>query len=253
MKTAAQVARYQSKARAVVEAWGALFGMSPSLRALVRVMAVAEFESRMGDARGWKDEHNWGAIQKRSLSAVERSVLASSGVAATGGEAALAVARRLVPAGPNEALHLDTSPKSGPYFAWFWAFASDAEAARKFLQVLVVQRPAVRAVLEHDDVRELARAMYETGYYEGFHKDDKDANVRDYARRIAELEPVIWAAFSSELPPHCQTCSEPPPPHEPTTMRTPVVQPSRSATRAASLLLGVVGLLMFTFAGRGER
>jgi hypothetical protein len=61
--TPAQIERYQRKARAVVEAWTGLFGAPPSMRAVVRAMCVAEFETHLGDARGsWAGEHNWGAI-----------------------------------------------------------------------------------------------------------------------------------------------------------------------------------------------
>ncbi len=271
MTTPAQITRYQTKSRAIVEAWASLFGVTPSLRELVRVMAVAEHESHMGDARGWKGEHNWGAIQKRSLSAIERFVLDVRGVAAgkPDSDTSVSLARALLPAGPSEALHVDSSPKSGPYFVWFWTFASDAEAARKFLQVLVVQHPAVRAVLEHDDVTELARAMYESGYYEGFHKNDKEANVRDYARRLAELEPLIWGALSAALPPPFWAWTPPAaagssPGHAapsswpyaaswavPPALALPL--PSPPSTRSMGIFLGVVTLMMFTVFSGGKR
>jgi hypothetical protein len=80
--TPAQIARYQRKAHAVGDAWGALFGASPTRRALARVMSVAEFESHLGDARGWQGEHNWGAITKRPLAATERAALEARGISA---------------------------------------------------------------------------------------------------------------------------------------------------------------------------
>ena len=200
--TAAQIERYQRKARAVVEAWTALFGAPPSMRAVVRVMCVAEFETHLGDARGsWAGEHNWGAIHKRSLTQAERGALDAHGISADGGENALTAARALLPpTAKDEALHIDSAPSRGRYFVWFWAFPSDAAAARKFLQILLAQRPAVRAVLERADIADLARAMYETHYYEGL-STDPEANIRAYAARLAELEPAIVAALSVPVSP----------------------------------------------------
>jgi hypothetical protein len=58
----------------------------------------------------------------------------------------------------------------------------------------------VRAVLEHDDIAETARAMYETHYYEGL-STDPEANIRAYGARLAELEPTIAAALSAPASP----------------------------------------------------
>jgi hypothetical protein len=182
-------------------------------------MAIAEHETRLGDV--WPGEHNWGGIHKRSLSAVERSFLDARGIVASGGAAALQAARGLLPHAADEALHIDRSPVSGPYFVWFWAFPDDASAARKFLQVLLVQRPNVREVLEHDDPRAVAAAMYDARYYEGAHKGDRDANINDYARRIAALEALISSALApspAPLPPPTfpQASAPPSPPFQPT-------------------------------------
>ena len=206
--------RYRRKAKAVVTAWVSLFGAAPSLRALARVMAIAEHETRLGDV--WSGEHNWGGIHKRSLSAVERSFLDARGIHASGGAAALQAARTLLPHAADEALHMDRSPASGPYFVWFWAFPDDVPAARKFLQVLLVHRPTVRAVLEHEDARALAAAMYDARYYEGSHKGDRDANIDDYARRLAALETVIASALAPE-----PAYPQPSTPVEPASYRPP--------------------------------
>ncbi len=251
----AEIERYQRKAHAVIDAWGSLFGASPTMRALVRVMCVAEFETHLGDARGWEGEHNWGAITKRTLSPIERSTLAEHGISAEGGDAAMVAARALLPAAANEALHIDRSPGKGHHFAWFWAFPSDASAARKFLQVLLMQRPSVRSVLEHDDIAEMARAMYETHYFEGDSVNDADANVRAYARRIGELEPVIAAALSS---PVCTRCAASPPersPGSPAPAPPPVAYPpryaSRSGTAGMHVFLGAIVLLFGSILARG--
>lgn len=246
----AQIERYQRKAHAVIDAWGALFGTSPSIRALVRVMSVAEFESHLGDARGWQGEHNWGAITKRPLSPIEQATLAARGISPEGGDVAILAARSLLPAAADEALHIDRSPGGGHHFTWFWAFPTDAEAARKFLQVLVIQRPTVRAVLEHDDITEMARAMYETHYYEGDHVADPDANVRAYARRIGELEPIIAEALVATA---CTTCPAPTLP--PDAAAFPGVAPprlsARTGTAGAHIFLGAVVLLFGSVLARG--
>ncbi len=245
-----EIARYARKAHVVVEAWSSLFGLPPTMRSLVRVMAVAEFETHLGDARGWTGEHNWGAIVKRTLSALERATLAGQGITAEGGSTALAAARALLPAASNEALHIDRSPGRGHHFAWFWAFPSDAEAARKFLQVLVVQRPGVRAVLEHDDVTDVARAMYDAHYYEGDSVNDPEANVRAYARRLRELEPRIADAILAPLPP------TPPAPGNPTApgnqaVDTPPRFAPRSVTAGVHVFLGAIVLLFGSILARG--
>ena len=94
-----------------------------------------------------------------------------------------------------ETLALDTSPVIGPYFTWFWSFSDDVDAAKKFLEVLVLQRPGVRAILDSAGPDELARAMFESRYYEGFHKKDPEANIRDYARMIGATGALIEAAL----------------------------------------------------------
>ena len=187
----AAIDRYRRKADVVIAAWRALFGETPTRNALVRAMSVAEFETRMGDG----GLHNWGGVQKRGLRPDEASILLGHGVFPSGGDDALSAARGLLTPGPNEILARDTSPAVGPYFTWFWTFADEAEAARKFLEVLVAQRPGVHAILDRASPEELARAMYASRYFEGFHKDDREANIRDYARNIRATGDAIEAAI----------------------------------------------------------
>jgi len=237
--TPAQITRYQRKARVVADAWTALFGAPPSARAVIRAMCVAEFETHLGDARrSWEGEHNWGAIHKRSLTAAERETLDARGISAEGGEDALTAARALLPpTAKDEALHIDSAPSRGHYFVWFWAFPSDAAAARKFLQILVAQRPAVRAALEKSDIADTARAMYETHYYDGLFTDP-EANIRAYAARLAELEPTITAALVAPASPIVPAVA--PSPSVPAAF-VPPVAPSplpRPAGRGAPLRVG---------------
>jgi len=258
--TPAQIDRYQRKARTIVDAWTSLFGAPPSMRAVVRAMCVAEFETHLGDARkSWAGEHNWGAIHKRSLTAAEGATLAAHGISAEGGDEALATARALVqPTAKDEALHIDSAPSRGHYFVWFWAFPSDAAAARKFLQILVAQRPPVRAALERDDIADTARAMYETRYYDGLY-EDPEANIRAYGARLAELEPGIIAALAAPASPFVPTSFAPPAsrPAEPPFQMPPAggIATLRFGNRSSSaglvLLLSGVVVLAGSILGQG--
>lgn len=191
--------RFQDKAQTLVAAWQSLFGTAPSFVAMVNAMAVAELETRMGDA--WPGENNWGAVMKRWLSGGESETLRASGIAASGGAAALAAARELLAAGPNESLHRDSSPGRGPFFAWFWSFPTAAQAAKKFLEVLVGVRAGVRSIIDRASPDELARAMFESHYYEGFHKDDPEANIRDYATAVRRARSAIEAGLRASPSP----------------------------------------------------
>jgi hypothetical protein len=225
------MSRFEEKARILSSAWQSLFGVLPSFVAMVNAMSVAEFETRMGDA--WPGENNWGAVMKRGLTKDEAALLRQNGVSAAGGADAVAKARTLLIAGPNEALHRDSSPEFGPYFAWFWSFETPEQAAKKFLDVLVRARPGVRKIIDHATPDELARAMYESFYYAGFHKDDPEANVRDYARGIRRTRAAIEAALRDLAPP-------PPPP----AVIASAMPPPDLAT--VGLAIAVICILVFT-------
>jgi hypothetical protein len=187
-------ARIRQKADAARAAWRLVLGGEPSENALVLALAVADRETRMGDA--WPGEHNWGWLHRRSLSAAERNTLSSSGLDVDSAKASqLSRARALLVAGPGEALHIDTGPDA-PYYVWTYAFPTDAEGAAKFLEVLVKKRPAVAAILDSATPLELARAMYGTPgnrYFTGNSHDDA-TNVRAYAAHIAShAEPIALA------------------------------------------------------------
>jgi len=194
-----KIARYVNKANVVTAAWRTLFGSTPSKHAVILAMAVAEFETRLGDAGGsWKGEHNWGAVHKRGLTAAEGAVLSSHNISPTGGEAAVASARAVLKAtGPDEALHIDDGP-TGKYFVWFWAFPNDVEAAKKFLSTLIANRPGVRAVIDAGTAGDVARAMYQSKYFTGVHKGDgaDEANIGDYAKNVAAKALPIESALS---------------------------------------------------------
>ena len=193
-----KIARYVNKANVVTAAWRGLFNALPTKHAVILAMAVAEFETHLGDAGGsWKGERNWGAVHKRSLTHAEASTLSSQGISPMGGDAAVASARAVVsPTAPDEALHVDDSP-NGKYFVWFWAFPNHVEAAKKFLSTLIANRPGVRSVIDAGSADDVERAMYQSKYFSGVHKGDDEANIGDYAKNVAAKALAIESALST--------------------------------------------------------
>ena len=192
-----KIARYVNKANVVTAAWRALFNALPTKHAVILSMAVAEFETHLGDAGGsWKGEHNWGAVHKRSLTQAEAATLASHSISPTGGDAAVTSARAVVtPTAADEALHIDDSP-NGKYFVWFWAFPNHVEAAKKYLATLIANRPGVRSVIDGGSAGDVATAMYQSKYFSGVHKGDDAANIADYAKNVAAKALAIESALS---------------------------------------------------------
>ncbi len=194
--TAAATTRYQQKATALAAAWAVVFPGQPLTEtALVLLLAVAELETNLGD---WDRSHNWGGIMKRTLTAAEQATLTAAGI--TPSYANLATARAALPAGPNEILRVDSAPAPrGAYFVWSWAFPSDVAGATKFVQVLVLQRPPVEAILATATPDTLAAAMYATHYYEG-NSTTPAANVSAYAANIAKHATAIGTALGGWSP-----------------------------------------------------
>ncbi|HEU4538814.1 MAG TPA: hypothetical protein VFS00_32065, partial [Polyangiaceae bacterium] len=177
--------RYETKAGAIVTAWRRRYdGRLPTKHAALLVCAVAEHETRCGDS--WPGEHNWGAIQRRPMSGAERALVRAG--------------KACPPRDAFEALHGDSSPVNGRYQVWFWRFPNDVEGANKLLEVLLDKRPSIHRDIDTLRADELARRMYLTRYYEGFHDPrpapgeevppggltkGQAANIRDYARGLA--------------------------------------------------------------------
>lgn len=174
-----EITRYRSKAATCAAAWQAALGEAPTRHALILAMAVADLETGLGNIRG----HNWGSVHKRVPSDAESAILLGHGIFPTGNDALVAARGLLAPTQtPDELLVIDSSP-TGPYFVWIWSFKNDFEAAKKFLTVLIGNRPAVRAVIDGASSNALATAMYATHYYEGNDKNPAE-NIRAYARLI---------------------------------------------------------------------
>lgn len=243
--------RIWRKARTIVRAWVQVFGAVPTRHAVIRAMSVAEFETRMGDAghtandRSWAGEHNWGAAQKRSLTKEEHATLVAHGVSPAGGEDAVFAARRLLRAGPDEALHRDFSPRFGWYFVWFWSFPTEEQAAAKFVEVLVKDRPSVAAIIDSATPEQLAAAMYASHYYEGTDPDPAK-DVAAYARNIAATGATIEAALAGWDPASA--------PDVPSDLPQPAPDPGPIARRTspASALFALGSVLTMAIAWRSR-
>lgn len=194
------MARYEDKANALVTAWKTRYpGTLPTKHAVVMCCAVAEHETNCGDA--WNHSGNWGAIQRRSMTATERAVVANGG--------------KPGPGDSFEQLHGDSSPINGRYAAWYWAFpqgvayplaglSGDEAGAWKLLEVLLDERPTIKSAIDSIDVQTLASDMYHTHYYEGVHDPRQpggvDKNVTDYAHGLAWTSGAFSAGLASWQP-----------------------------------------------------
>lgn len=200
--------RWATKATAFATAWQNTFKTPPSFWCVALGLSVAQHETFCGDA--WPGEHNWGAVQLGGLNPAEEAVLKAASI--TPSEANLAAAITALEAAGHMrtggALHVDTSPVGGPYFAWFRAFPTDLDGATCFVETLAgVTRPKCKAVMDAAlgawtaDCQALAQAMYDTHYYEGFHNPNLPggaaADVADYSRDILAFAPLIFSSLMS--------------------------------------------------------
>lgn len=237
--------RIREKADALWQAWREEYGAPPSTHALTLALSVAIHETAAGDAEGWEGEHSWGAVQLRSLTSAELAVLAAAGVkpvpktangaqraagvAAARGALAAAVAAGTIPAEIHGRLHIDSSPgKKNPNYYWmfFVAYDNDVDGARRFIHV-IGDRAGSRAVLDRSTgtARELATAMRNQGYYEGFYvqgdlyelvggkwmtataaptgltRTGRDLNIDAYTGSLEKLLPGIRSALADWSPP----------------------------------------------------
>jgi hypothetical protein len=113
---------------------------------------------------------------------------------------------------PKAEIHCDSTPTDGPYFVWFAAFDTHADAAEYFVKLLAGKdkpKPARAVLLSGGTPYELAEAMYSAGYYTGFFKRDeiypdgktgRAKNIEAYAARINASYPTVLAALKSHGP-----------------------------------------------------
>ena len=135
-------------------------------RVVQGVAAIARHETGFGTykpfARPGFASHNWGAQQC--------SVVAKAGACPSG----------CFPA-------TDTSPTatgaSIPYLACFLVNPDEQAGARSLTRLVTVQRPGIAAALATGDTQQIAQAMRDARYYEGFGKTQVE-RVANYAAAL---------------------------------------------------------------------
>ncbi len=211
-------ADWYDKANSYSQAWAERFGVPPSVHNVALGLAVAEHETRCGDA--WPGDHNWGACTKGGLSQAQRRLLQVAGVhpvlepaiarQASEGAATETLVAGGQPPAEDQSIHVDSSPTAGAYFTFFGKFPTDVLGAGYFIHVLADQRQTCKSILEtaetfydHGCVQ-LAGAMYRTHYYTGFHDPHQpggdSANIGDYAKALLTLQPSIATALDGWTP-----------------------------------------------------
>jgi hypothetical protein len=145
------------------------FGVDPSRENVILGLSVAQHETLCGDAKGWEGENNIGAVQERVPTPAERSALVGIPIHPN----TVDEAREMLAAHGHRTagLHVDSSPGKGYYWIYFRCFPTEAEGFSFFVKILAHDRPSCRRVLEAGGpAHALAQAMYESRYFEGFHK-----------------------------------------------------------------------------------
>jgi len=162
------------------------------ITSIALLLSVATHETHAGE--DWPGEHNWGATTRRALRDDERAKLKAAGIVAdihvptaerTMRERA---AMALLKPEHGVAIHTDSHPSdAGPvsYFTYFAAFDTDAEGAAYFATFF--HTGAEIAAVNGTSIDALAAAMYHAGYYTGFHHNDPDVNIADYANACRPL------------------------------------------------------------------
>jgi peptidoglycan hydrolase-like protein with peptidoglycan-binding domain len=200
--------------------WRGRFGVEPRLETVALCLAVAEHETRCGDA--WPGEFNYGAVQDsdKVAQATLRDCLRKEGLAAHPSRVAEAKAILNRYGYRTDGLHVDSSPGKGYYWVYFRTFADDEQGASYFVKIIAVDRPSCKGELETGNAYGLAAAMYRTHYYEGFYKPGhhyerqasgkwtevpsktssswtgEELNISAYASALQRLVPTITAALA---------------------------------------------------------
>jgi hypothetical protein len=155
---------YYQKALAATTAYQHRYGRNPTKNALCLMLAVALHETQCGDA--WNHSGNWGAVQRRRMTPEERAAVKAGKVPP--------------PRDAFEELHGDSSPINGKYQTWFYKFPAgikyppadlegDQAGAWILWRTLIDERASIAAEIDRMIPETLARRMYDSGYYEGFH------------------------------------------------------------------------------------
>lgn len=210
------------KAPACRAAWHAVCGGDASLECTALLLAHGGHETNNGDS--WPgpdgvvdtqdDENNIGATTLRSLTPDEKAVLAKAGIVPTIGPGhnqraaeAMAALRASGLVLPQGVIHCDsTTDASGrhPYFVWFASFPTLVEGYAYFIRMVCVRKDGSRKAAytaltrPSPSVYEYAAALYQAGYYWGFHPHDAEGNQKNidaYADSLRGLYAQCLAAL----------------------------------------------------------
>ena len=225
------VARWQSKATSLAQAWVRVTGAQvPNMNALHLGLAQAEFETNCGEA--WGSAHNWGATDLRSPNAAERAAYAA-GTLKPGywlhHDGTFGPDRRPGDVGIFQG---DSDPNAGKFVVWFAAFDDDVSGAAYYLRY--GRKPCLNDPACTSDM--FAEALYLAGYYGGVTPGARPvgkrtpplntgerANVTAYAKALDARLSVIVPALAGWAPPGF--VAPPPPAPAPIDPATLLVQP----------------------------
>jgi len=135
----------------ITKAWIAMFGSAPTSREVRMAQAISRLEALYGwptpeKFPNWQGHHNWGASQcVTRVDGVLKSCYQNGGCLKG---------------------FLGKDQIDGkPYKICFEHNETNLDGAKRFLEVLLVKRPAVKAVFNTGDAYQVALAMRKTGYY----------------------------------------------------------------------------------------
>jgi len=164
------VNRHEEARTILLDAFGRVFGRSPSLAEIQAVQAVALLETGYG--RGWKGtgrgSNNWGAItttRPDSLSFEHRD------------------SRR--DAGTGEIVE---------YVTWFRGYPSPVDGAADLVSVMYVRRPSVLEAAKAADLYGVSRELRETSYYLGT-APTREGQIGSHFDRMQESVEAISAGL----------------------------------------------------------
>jgi hypothetical protein len=202
--------RWIAKADAYTAGYLRTLNIAPSKHNVLTALCVAQFETLCGDAEGG----NWGGTTVAQLTSDEHARLNVANLSPSNPDD-LASARVLLGPQPNKILGQDSDPQAGWYWIWFYHPNTPADGAAYFVKVLVVQRPACKAILEDDNgtLDALARAMYNTNYFSGHYNPHSavvtynnkqmtgiEANIESYRDALLRIQPGIVATLTNWTP-----------------------------------------------------
>lgn len=208
-------------------------GEVPTLAELQMVQALAAFDGGYGRGYTQKPElqdcHNWGAIHQ--------GFPLPDGTCPPGGK-----------------LSTDFSAaKQAKYPVCFKCYQTDVDGAADVIRQMTapIRKNTGQAMKDRRTVQDVSRALFVEKYFGGFHKDDPERNVTEYANNLWSKLQAIAAAVGEPVQfergePHPEVWTTPagqlPTRPAPTTTRDKLVD-SGAGPALAAVLLGALPLL----------